>query len=263
MLRDLVFSGASAMISSSELDDLMVQSLRDLRKEPAFFRALLDAIVYAHAPPGNQSERLRLVMFKSPDDGEFVVPVFTDEAKAEFAARGNVRIVSMTGRALLNAIRCTAVMINPNDARCTLYPEEISELLATGSIALVQKGDFTDDETECFKLEKPPRTLIKALKKSLPGIRGVEVAFVAGLKWRQVERPDSVLIALGGRAGNGEREVRSAITALHRMVHELVQEVDLLHFDSKQPAPEWIHRLGLTPVYRCRFAAPGSTSKYN
>lgn len=251
------------MISSAELDDLMVQSLRDFRKEPAFFGALLDAIVYAHAPLENHSERLRLVMFKSPDDGAFVVPIFTDEAKASFADRGNVRIVSMTGRALLNAIRGTAVMINPNDARCTLYPEEISELLATGSIALVQKGDVTDDEAEYFKLEKPPRTLIKALKKSLPGIRGVEVAFVAGLKWRQVGRSNSVLIALGGRAGNRERQVRAAITALHGTVRELAQEVDLTHFDSAQAAPEWIHRLGLKPVYRRQLAMSTPTSKYN
>lgn len=251
------------MISSSELDDLMAQSLRDFRKEPAFFRALLDAIVYAHAPLENQSERPRLVMFKSPDDGEFVVPVFTDEAKANFAARGNVRIVSMAGRSLLNAIRGTAVMINPNDARCTLYPEEISELLATGNVALVQKGDFTDDEAEYFKLEKPPPTLTKALKKSLPGIQGVEVAFIAGVKWRQANRPNSVLIALGGRAGNAEREVRATITALRRVVHELVEDIDLTHFDSKQAAPEWIHLMGLKPVYRRQLVTTGHSSKYN
>jgi len=251
------------MISSSELDDLMAQSLRDIRKEPAFFRALLDAIVYVHAPFENQSERLRLVMFKSPDDGGFVVPVFTDEAKANFAARGNVRIVSMPGRSLLNAIRGTAVMINPNDARCTLYPEEIRELLASGSIAVVQEGDFSDGDTECFRLEKPPRTLTKTLKKALPAIRGVEVAFIAGVKWRQADRPNSVLIALGGRVGNAEREVRSTITALHRIVHELVQEVDLTHFDSKQAAPEWIHRLGLKPVYQRQLVTTGHSSKYN
>lgn len=244
------------MISSSELDDLMAQSLRDLRKEPAFFRALLDAIVYTHAPLEDESGRSRLVMFKSPDDGEFAIPVFTDEAKALFAAKGNVRIVSMTGRALLEATRGTAVMVNPNNSRCTLYPEEASELLATGSIAVVQKVDFKDGETKYVKLAKPPQVLMKALKKSLPGIRGVEVAYVAGQRWLQVERPDSVLIALGGRTGNAEREVRSTITALHRIVHEFAQDVDLIHFDSKQAPPEWIHRLGLTPVYQRRLAKP-------
>jgi len=123
------------MNSPDSLDNLMEQSIQDFRKEPAFFRALLDATVYAHAPLNDASERLRLVMFKSPDDGELVVPVFTDESKAEFAARGNVRIVSLIGRTLFEITRGAILMLNPNDARCTLYPEEISELLASGTIA--------------------------------------------------------------------------------------------------------------------------------
>jgi len=251
------------MASSTALDTLMEQSIRDFRKEPEFFRALLDAIVYAHAPLNEQSERLRLVMFKSPDDGELVIPVFTDEGKAEFAARGNVRIVSMTGRTLLEITRGAVVMINPNDARCTLYPEEICELLASGTIAPVQKDQFQENETRCYKLDKLPRALAKALKKSLPHILGIEVAYVAGLKWRQKDRPDSVVIALGGRADRAEREVRATVTALHRLLGEPGFPMDLVHFDGRQAKPEWIRRLKLMPVYRRRLGPPMPVSKYN
>lgn len=251
------------MVSSAALDDLMEQSIRDFRKEPAFFRALLDATVYAHAPLDDQSERLRLVMFKSPDDGQLVIPVFTDEGKAEFAARGNARIVSMTGRTLFDVTRGAVVMINPNDVRCTLYPEEIAELLATGTLAPFEKSQFQENETSCYKLDQVPRLLAKALKKALAGIRTVEVAYVAGLRWQQSDHPDSLLIALGGNADKAEREVRATATALHLAIERLGRPVDMVHFDGCQALPEWIHRLGLKPVYRRRLGQPMPVSKYN
>lgn len=251
------------MSAPDSLDDLMEQSIRDFRKEPAFFRALLDATVYAHAPLNDSSERLRLVMFKSPDDGELVVPVFTDEAKAEFAARGNVRIVPLTGRTLFEITRGAIVMLNPNDARCTLYPEEIGELLASGTIAPIQKDQFEENGTRCYKLDKLPRPLTKALKKSLPDVRGVEVAYVAGLKWQQPNLPDSVVIALGGHPDSAEREVRAVATALHRTIDALKQPVDMVHFDSRGTKPEWIGNLGLKPVYRRRLGSPTPVSKFN
>lgn len=251
------------MNSTESLDDLMEQSIRDCRKEPAFFRALLDATVYAHAPLKDSSERLRLVLFKSPDDGELVIPVFTDEAKADFAARGNVRIVPLTGRTLFDISRGAIVMINPNDARCTLYPEEICELLASGTIAPVQKDQFEENGTRCYKLDKLPRQLTKALKKSLPDIRGVEIAYVAGLKWQQPNLPDSVVIALGGHPGRAEREVRAVATALHRTIDAFDQPVDMVHFDCNGAKPEWIRHLGLKPVYRRRLGPLMPVSKFN
>lgn len=251
------------MISSEALDKLMGQSLRDFREEPAFFRALLDATVYAHAPLNSLSERLHFVMFKSPDDGQLVVPVFTDGSKAEFAARGNVHIVSLKGRALFEVTLGATVMINPNDARCTLYPEEITELLASGTVAPIQKSQFQDDETQCYKLSQVPRLLAKALKKTLPVNRTIEVAYVAGLKWRQEDRPDSILIALGGRTDRADQEVRAAATALHRTLEKLNRPVDMIHFASSEAKPGFIRRLGLTPVYRRRLGPSVPSSKYN
>ena len=142
------------------LDRLIEAAAKDPSREPELFQALLGATMYAHSPIGDKSERLRLVMFKSPDDGSYVVPVFTDKAKAEFAARGKVRLVEGTGRELLEITRGATVMINPNDVRCTLYPEEISELLASGTIVPVQKDNFEESQTQCFMLRK-------AIKKSL------------------------------------------------------------------------------------------------
>ncbi|HET7562384.1 MAG TPA: SseB family protein [Rhodanobacteraceae bacterium] len=257
----LVTEGKGA--SAIGLDRLIEAAAKDPSREPELFQTLLDATMYAHTLIDDKSERLRLVMFKSPDDGSYVVPVFTDKAKAEFAARGNVRLVEGTGREMLEIIRGTAVMINPNDVRCTLYPEEIGELLASGTIAPIQKAHFEDGQTQCFKLGKVPPALVKAMKRSLPKIHSVEMAYVAGLKWRTSDRPDSLMIVLGGRADREDREARAAAVALHRVTEQLGLPVDIVHFDSSQAKPEWIRRLKLVPVYRRRPGQPISVSKYN
>lgn len=251
------------MISLEELNRLMDASLGDSRKEPEFFRALLGAILYAHVPLNDDSERLRLVMFTSPVDHALTIPVFTDKAKAEFAARGNVRIVSMPGRLLFEATQGASLTINPNDNWCTLYPEEISELLATGTVAPIQHDQFEEGEAACFKLSRVPPSLVKALRKSLTTIRSVEFAYVAGIKWRQADRPDSLVIALGGGTHSAEREVRATATALHALFERLNQPVEMLHFDSTGAKPDWIQQLGLKPVYRRRADQLQSASRYN
>ena len=248
--------------SAIGLDRLIEAAAGDPRREPELFKALLDATMYAHTPIGDKSERFRLVMFKSPDDGSYVVPIFTDKAKAELAACGNVLLVEARGREMLEATRGATVMINPNDIRCTLYPEEIDALLANGIIVPIQKDHFEEGQTRCFKLRKVPSTLVKAMKKAFPKIHGVEVAYVAGLRWQAADRPDSLMVALGGCADREDREARAAATALQRVIQKLNQPVDIVHFDSSQTKPAWIDHLGLKPVYRRRLTAPVS-SPYN
>lgn len=249
--------------SAIGLDRLIEAAAKDPRREPELFQTLLDTTMYAHSPIGDKSERLRLVMFKSPDDGSYVVPVFTDKAKAEFAARGNVRLVEGTGRELLEIIRGVAVMINPNDARCTLYPEEIGALLAKGTLAPIWKDEVRENQAQYFKLPKVPSLLARAMKQALPDIRSVELAYVLGLKWQEGERPDSLLIVLGGRPDRAEREVRALATALDRTFQKLDQAVEVIHFDGTQGRPEWIRRLKLVPVYRRRLGTSVPVSKYN
>ena len=249
--------------SAIGLDRLIEAAAKDPSREPELFQALLGATMYAHSPIGDKSERLRLVMFKSPDDGSYVVPVFTDRVKADFAARGKVRLVEGTGREMLEIIHGAAVMINPNDVRCTLYPEEISALLANGTIAPIWKDEVREGEARYFKLAKVPSTLAKAMKKALPDIRGVELAYVVGLKWQAADRPDSLLIVLGGHPDRADREVRAFAMALHRTFQELDKAVEMIHFDGRHAKPEWIRRLKLMPVYRRRLGTPVPVSKYN
>lgn len=253
----------------SGLDRLMEAAAKDARREPEMFRALLDAVLYAHVPVDDKTERIggdahrvRLMMFKSPDDGTLVIPVFTDEGKAEFASGGAAKVIAVTGRELFEATRGATLMLNPNDVKCTLYPEEISALLANNTLAPVTKGRFEEDQARLFRLTKVPAPLVKALKKALPAVSSIEFAYIAGVRWRDPERPESVLVALGSSAGREDREARATAVAMQSVIDRLHLPVDIIHFDTNDAPPGWIAHLGLKPVYR-RRSLPTSPSRYN
>lgn len=253
----------------SGLDHLMEAAVKDASREPELFRALLDTVLFAHASiddktdqTGDGASRVRLMMFKSPDDGTLVIPVFTDEAKATFASRGVARVIAVTGRELFEATRGATLMLNPNDVRCTLYPEEISALLTNGTLAPVTKDRFEEDQAHTFRLTKVPAPLVKALRTALAAVPSVELAYIAGVRWRDPGRPDSVLIALGSSPGREDREARATAIVMQSAMDRLNLPLDIVHFDSNQARPSWITSLGLKPVYRRRPLSIAS-SPYN
>lgn len=85
-----------AKISTAELERSLERARTNREEEQAFFRCLLEAWVYAHVPLNDDHSRLRLVQFRHPE-GFLAVPIFTSEAKARFAGRGEVRTVSSPG----------------------------------------------------------------------------------------------------------------------------------------------------------------------
>ena len=84
-----------AKISTAELERSLERARTNREEEQAFFRFLLEAWVYAHVPLNDDHSRLRLVQFRHPE-GFLAVPIFTSEAKARFAGRGEVRTVKLT-----------------------------------------------------------------------------------------------------------------------------------------------------------------------
>ena len=71
-----------------------------------------------------------------------------------------------------------------------------------------------------------------------------------------------MLIGLGGRTDLEDRETRATAIALHRVIQQLNQPVDIVHFDSRHAKPGWITHLGLKPVYRRRLNQPTPGGKY-
>lgn len=244
------------MTSTAELQRLMEASFKDPRAEPAFLRALLDAPLFVHTPKVEPPGRRQFVMFKSPVDGRYVVPVFTDRAKADWAARGNVHVLQINGRTLFKLARGTTFVLNPNDKWCTLYPEEIDHLLRDGTVAPVQKwapGENFDKRV--YNLDHIPKLLTRGMRAVLPTIREVQIAYLAGVKGTNEDMSDTLIIALGGDPKVAERSIRTAITALYDVVTRVNRPVDLTHFDPAEP-PDWINDLDLKPVYRRQAVQP-------
>jgi len=116
------------------------------RAQDAFFSALLDATLYAHLPPEpSPPDRIRFVQFVRPDNGQTVLPLFSDREQAE-AVRGNRAIVAMTGRELLELTHGATLMLNPNVDQIVLHPAEVDAILAGRSIGKFSREDIRESE---------------------------------------------------------------------------------------------------------------------
>lgn len=148
--------------------------------------------------------------------------------------------------------RGATLMINPNDNRCTLYPEEVDALLRTGQIATIRP--FTVEEKNAPLVgppEDPPAWLIDALIPSLAKLPFVQVAYLGGV-YSKTEVPEQtdLLIVLGGEQAHTERAVHAVLTAIQPLAatHDELP-IDVTYFDSTENIPAWITRIALQPFY--------------
>lgn len=110
--------------------------------QEAFFRALLDATVYAHVPIESPPEGvMRFIQFVRPDNGQTTLPFFSDKGQAEACASKAVLVVAISGRYLFELTRGASLMLNPNVDAIALYPPEIAAILEGKAL-----GYYTKDE---------------------------------------------------------------------------------------------------------------------
>lgn len=232
------------MISERELERRLEQARQNRGLEPAFFRCLLDAVVYAHAPVSDDHPRLRLIQFRHPD-GFYVVPFFTSQAKALLVAGSTARLIKLTGRELFEGTPGATFMLNPNDGACVLYPEEIAALLESGTVARVETIKLEADTPFLIVEEATlPAWLLPALTTLYEGLPFVEVAY-----WLKVAPPDrpkqcTFLIALGVGQEHAERAARATITVLQASATSADIPIDLTSFDPTQGLPTYLCHTG-------------------
>ena len=229
------------------LDVLMQRAITNPSDEPAFLRALLDAELYVHRPEGDDDDRLRIVQFNRPD-GLQVIPVFTDLFKARAASSPSVEIVGLKGRVLFEATRDATFMLNPNDTTCTLYPEEIADLLSgrpvarapiAGNAAGVEVEPANDDDLWIGQLACGALKPIEAVTalyqlKAHTGAAG----------------PPAALLVIGVPEQHAERAARAIGARLEANAHRLNCAVDLTVFDPSKPPPDWLVPVIDSPVWR-------------
>lgn len=218
-------------------------------EEPAFFRCLLDAWVYAHVPLSDDHPGLRLIQFRHPD-GFYAVPFFTSEGKAQFAGRGVVRTVKLTGRQLLAGTPGATFMLNPNDGGCVLYPEEVEALLKTGVVACIEKF-YLDDDTSFLVSDQvdSPAWLMPNLVGLYAQLSLVMEAYLLEVAQPLAPTERTLLIVLGTSPEHAERVVRATITNIQALcVHNEVA-LDITTFDPAEGLPAYLRRPGVKRIF--------------
>jgi hypothetical protein len=245
------------VISAATLNRLLARATEDNRQEPAFFRALLDAKVYAHVPNTDPaSRRLRFIQFNHPETGQLILPFFTDEPKARAAVGTSARVVSLRGRVFLEATLGATLMLNPNDEHGTLYPEEIETLLRTGRMARFEKVTVTEGSEPLVGPPTPaPAWLMDVLTTALTGLSFVEVAYMASMHAPDGKGVSSTLLALGTKDGLGERAVHAIITAAQPACREHQFALDIVHFVEPGQRPSWVDAFQFPPIYEKAWGA--------
>lgn len=239
------------MTSPSMLRKLMKQAQADGAKDATFFHALLDATVYVHIPKFKQLHPWRFMQFHHSGTGVLLVPFFTDQKRARRATQSVAQVEAMNGRAFMNATRGSTLILNPEDTPCCiLYPEEIAALLDEGYMARVQQIKARDIDPSIRRLSRAPNDLITLVVPVLRELPYVDIAYVAGLAWKDQPGLTTYLLALGGDPKFAERAARAVTTVLQRPVDRFQTVVDLTYFDVRDTPPAWIADLEVKPVYR-------------
>ena len=211
--------------------------------EQAFYQALLEATVYAHVPvEPAPPDRIRFNQFIRPDNGQTVLPFFSDRDQAEVAAAGKVAIVAMAGRRLFELTRGATLMLNPNRDRLTFYPPEIGALLEGRPL-----GVFTQETLEAEEQVGvcPPSVPTDALVLALRGLYEREPSVRAGYLVEVHRGPDqsdvSLLLTLVVAKGNNERMVQLTTLELSSVSPPLALPVTMICFLPDEPLPELCH----------------------
>jgi hypothetical protein len=235
------------MTTAADLQRLIEACIRDPRREPEFLRALLDADLYVHLPWSDDSPKLRLVCFTRPD-GLSVIPVFSDEAKAERAAQGAVRLVVLPGRTLFTIAPGATFMLDPNDTSTTLYPEEIRALLSNGVATVAPlRGDVSSANISPALIEDCwLGHLLISVARDFECVKAVHLvqSHLAGS-----EEPTALLAVFAVDAAHGERVARAVGLALESSHAQPRLALDLTVYDPGSQ-PDWASDPCFAPIWR-------------
>lgn len=236
-------------VSLNELEELRKRA-RELRDEVPFFRALLDAAVYAHAPLSDDSGRVRFIQFHHPDTRALLLPFFSDAQQAHEAAQGKLKVLVMTGRDFLEVTLGATLMLNPNQDQVTLYPEEIQSLLESGTVPPIDVEQLQEATEMGFRLPiHAPDWLEGRLQDMLAQLPYIERAYIAEMIRPNDHENFVLIIAAGVTPDNAERAGRAISAKLPVCCAGLQIAVDLMTFDPTGEPPEWVRSLDARPIY--------------
>jgi hypothetical protein len=225
-------------MNENELASILAAAAKNPSKEPEAMRALLDATLYAHAPIGDDSGRLRFVQFHRPESGKLVLPIFSDEAKANAAnPNGTVRIVSMKGYQLFELTLGATLMLDPNDRDCELYPEEIEALLLRGEAGCALRYS-AEEHNQPLVIRRPIKTLARlasTLRSLYAKLEFIDSAYLCVARREGMpKRSEFLLIAVVAPPGFSGRALRATVAAMQPHLTEPGMAIDVVVSDTAE-----------------------------
>lgn len=193
------------------------------RAEKAFFEALMEATVYAHVPlEPSPPDWVRFVQFARPDNGQTVLPFFSDRAQAEEASAGRVAIVAMSGRRLFELTRGATLMLNPNVDRVALYPPEIDALLEGRPLGSFTRENLkVDEQFGVCPPSVPTDALVLALRDLFAREPAVRAAYLAEIHRGPDDAEIFLLLTLVVTPAHQERLVQLIALAIRSVMPAL------------------------------------------
>lgn len=210
------------MTTQSDLQRLLKEVRNNPLTEPRYFEALLTATVYAHVPLKQVAGRLRFIQFVRPDNGQTVLPFFSNRIRAERASGPDVTIIAMDARQLFELTRGATLMLDPNDERAALYPEEISALLS--GKPLVAFGLEKVAEPETVGVRNPTVAaddLIATLKAYCATEPDIEAGYIAEILRGQEYEEASLWVAMVATPKVFERITRTSMQRIQPLLSTL------------------------------------------
>lgn len=236
-------------VTTRALEKLLVTARSTLqgpdaaRAQEAVFKALLDATVFAHVPiEGARPGRIRFMQFVRPDNGQTVLPFFSDRAQAEQPQRKDVSIIAMSGRRLFELTRGATLMLNPNLDQVALYPPEIVALLEGRELGYFAKHTLKEGTSvgACR-----PSVSTDALDTALRGLfereQTVRAAYLVEIHRNDDSAQVSLLLAVVAAPAFHERLLQLATLALRTNSTDLDLPLDIVFVEPEAPLPEVCH----------------------
>lgn len=232
-----------------KLDELIEQAVEDPSKEAGLFALLLETTLYVHAPKKPIGAKLSLIQFKTPI-GVMAIPVFTDKGKADFAGRGNVRIIAIQGRQLFSATAGANIVINPNDAWCILYPEEIRTLLEGGTLARSPGNIHIKEGLQLEPAQNPNPELVKIIEESLAPIEQAMDAWLTEAEDGERVSTTRYVVVVAAHSSHHERIARSLTLALSNARISIGKIVDITFIAPGDTHRAWLEGNSDCIIYR-------------
>lgn len=237
-------------MTAKKLDDLLAAARSTppgadpAKAQEAVFRALLDATVYAHVPTEEPPHgRIRFFQFVRSDNGQAVLPFFSDRTQAEQPLRAGLTIMAMAGRRLFELTRGATLVLNPNLDAVVLYPPEVTAILEGREIGYFAQQEPIDNEAVLAGPPSVPTNEVdEVLRELFDREATVKAAYLVEVHTQGGKAEVFILLAIIAPSAAKERLLQLVTLALKTKSPRMDLPLSIAFINPGEALPDFCHR---------------------